>query len=132
MSRTYRRRKNSAKYRAYESLAEFTVEHVRVPGKIWCTYAKVPMDRNTIEYKIKRSKYYRDKTHNFKDPGPSWFRNLFSTRPLRGQARRELHKFIRSIPVFYTASGKECYFLQCMDDCYEPIIDSKGKLPYWT
>ena len=93
MSRTYRRRKGSAKQRAYGSLAEYTVEYIRVPGNTWCTYARVPMDPNTKEYKIKRSKYYRDKTHNFKDPGPSWFRNLFHTRPLRRAFRRELAKW---------------------------------------
>jgi hypothetical protein len=131
MSRTYRRRKGSAKYRAFGSLAEYTTE--RVGTRFWfgASYT-VPLDPNTQEYKIKRSEYYRDKPHNFKEPGPSWFRNLFSTRPLRGKAKKELHKFVRSVPKVYTAKGKECYFLQVMNECYEPVIDSKGKLPYWT
>jgi len=131
MSRTYRRKKGSAKHRAFGSLAEYTTE--RVSTRFWfgATY-DVPLDPTTKEYKIKRSEYYRDKTHNFKEPGPSWFRNLFSTRPLRGKARQELHKFMRSIPIGYTGYSKDLDFLQVKDDCYEPMIESKGKLPYWT
>jgi hypothetical protein len=133
MSRTYRRRKGSAEYRAFGSLAEYTVEWVNIPRDgFYSMLTTIPMDPNTKEYKIKRSEYYRDKTHNFKEPGPSWFRNLFSTRPLRGKAKKELHKFMRSIPIYRTFYGNECYFLQVMNECYEPIIESKGKLPYWT
>lgn len=132
MSRTYRRRNQAAKYRAFESLASYTVNRVGVPGRIWCTYMNVPIEKDTEEYKIKRSEYFRDKTYRFKEPGPGWFRNMFSTRPLRGKARKELHKFMRSVPVGYNSYGKEVHFLQVMNECYEPMIDSKGKLPYWT
>ena len=133
MSRTYRRKNSKAKYRAFETLAEYTVDYVRVPTReYWSTLVKVPIDPSTREYAVKRSEYYRDKTHKFKEPGPSWFRNLFSTRPLRGKARKELHKFMRSVPIGYNSYGKEVHFLQVMNECYEPIIESKGKIPYWT
>jgi len=134
MSRTYRRRKGSAKHRAYGSLADYTFDWIRVDDTRsgYSRHERLPIEPGTKEYKIKRSEYYRDKTSDFKEPGPSWFRNLFSTRPLRGKARKELHKFMRSVPKAYTGSGKECHFLQVMNECYEPIIESMGKLSYWT
>lgn len=55
----------------------------------------------------------RDKVYNFKEPGPSWFRNLFSQRPYRQAAKREIQKYL-------------------FDTEYEPMILRKPKLEYWT
>lgn len=52
-------------------------------------------------------------THNHKEPGPHHFRNLYSDRPLRRQAKNELHKFM-------------------FNPEYEPMILAKPPLPYWT
>ncbi len=56
----------------------------------------------------------RDKTIRFKEPGPSWFRNLFEERPLRRTSKKELQKFMAN-------------------EDYEPMIDPKQrKKIYWT
>lgn len=113
MSRTYRRKNSKAKYRAFETLAEYTVEHVRVPGGYWCIYISVPLDPSTKEYAVKRSEYYRDKTHKFKEPGPGYFRRLFYTRPLRVAVRNEICKWMKNHE-------------------YEVVSDPIRYLPYWT
>lgn len=115
MSKTYRRRGNG-KHRAFGSLKEHTRKCVRTEERFhWgYHYTWVQMDPSTHEYKYARAQYYGDfGTHNFKEPGPSWFRNLTNTRPLRQQARREIHKWMR-------------------DPDYEPLIDAMGYLEYWT
>lgn len=55
----------------------------------------------------------RDKVYRFKEPGPSWFRNLFVQRPYRQDAKRQIRKFLQN-------------------EDYEPMILSKPKLEYWT
>lgn len=109
MSRTYRR-KNTTRVGWATTLEYHTSDFVKTEsGWQW-----VPYPKDSKEYKKGYAKYHGDHgTHNFKEPGPSWFRNLFSTRPERRKAKRELHKYM-------------------MNDEYEPMIDSKGKLPYWT
>ena len=60
------------------------------------------------------AKAKRDKTWRFKEPGPSWFRNLFEERPLRRTSKRELQRYMAN-------------------EDYEPIIDPKPrKKIYWT
>ncbi len=58
-------------------------------------------------------KSHKDDKFNFKEPGPHWYRNLTSDRPLRRRAKNEIQKFMR-------------------DPNYDVVIDSKGKLDYWT
>lgn len=129
MSRTYRRK--SGHSNGWIDEGWYTSELVRSEHGYF--YIRVPYPKDSKEFKKGYAKYHGDHgSHNCKEPGPSWFRNLFSTRPLRGKARKELHKFMRSVPLVYTVEGKECHFLQVMNECYEPIIDSMGKLPYWT
>lgn len=55
----------------------------------------------------------RDKWHSFKEPGPHWFRNLYSDRPLRRLSKRELNKFK-------------------LNPDYEPYVPKRYKLDYWT
>ena len=109
MSRTYRR-KNTTNAGWYLNLDFYTSELVR-NGWHW---EWVPYPKDSKQYKKGYAKYHGDHgTHNFKEPGPSWFRNLFSTRPERRKAKRELQKYMSN-------------------DEYEPMILKKGKLPYWT
>lgn len=124
MSRTFRRKSGDSQEKWYTSTL------LRNDAGY---YDSVPYPKDSKEYKKGYAKYHGDHgSHNCKEPGPSWFRNMFSTRPLRGKSRRELHKFIRSVPVAYTGDGREVFFLQVMNECYEPMIDSMGKLSYWT
>ena len=130
MSRTYRR-KNTRYYRGY-----FTDFEHFVSEYIWDGYRIVGRKRyakDSKEYAKGLAKFHSDAcTSRMMEPGPSWFRNLYSDRPLRRQAKNEIRKFIRSVPVFYNYYGEELEFLQSMYECYEPNILSKGKLPYWT
>ena len=70
--------------------------------------------KDSHEGKKRIAKYFSDAgTHRFKEPGPSWFRNLFTQRPLRRHGKRELQKFL-------------------FDPEYEVIIEEKPPLEYWT
>ena len=71
------------------------------------------LDPDTKEYKEALAVYHSDKTSSFKEPGPSWFRNMFSERPMRRHNKRELMKFMR-VPE------------------YEPMVFEKYPLQYWT
>ncbi len=66
------------------------------------------------KYKKMSAHYHSDAgTHECKEPGPRWFRNLYNTRPLRRHAEREILKYMKN-------------------EDHEPMIDTKGKRPYWT
>lgn len=52
-------------------------------------------------------------TNACKEPGPSHFRNLYSDRPARRAAKRELQKYMNNVE-------------------YEPMILAMDKLPYFT
>lgn len=66
------------------------------------------------EYKKRKSFYHSDSFDvTFKEPGPSWFRNLYTERPLRRENKQELKKFL-------------------LDPEYEPMCEERGKLEYWT
>ena len=112
MSRTYRRVKlNRSTRKYYNHYSYYIYDYIRVG--FW--YIKVPMDRNSKNYKIELNKFYSD-SNNYrccKEPGPSYFRNLTTERPLRRYNKLELHKYI-------------------LDYEYEPNIIAKGKLEYWT
>lgn len=57
---------------------------------------------------------YRDRTIRFKEPGPSWFRNMFEERPLRRASKRELQRYMAN-------------------EEYEPMVDARSrKRIYWT
>ncbi len=99
---------------------------------IWEDTSKVTIDRNymcwstlytyyRVEYKPDSptgrrllAQARRDKVIRFKEPGPSWFRNLFEERPLRRCSKREIQRYMK-------------------DEEYEPLIDPKPrKKIYWT
>jgi hypothetical protein len=81
-------------------------------GHIWYI---VEYNATSKAGKKRLAKYRKDGcVHAFKEPGPSWFRNLFSTRPYRRRMKREIQRFIET------------------DGEYEVPHIRKGKLPYWT
>lgn len=69
---------------------------------------------DSIEWKRRKSYYHSDSFDvTFKEPGPSWFRNLYTERPLRRKNKNELKKFLNNPE-------------------YEPMCEERGKLKYWT
>jgi len=58
-------------------------------------------------------KMHKDNGHYCKEPGPRWFRNLFTERPQRRDAKRQLNKFL-------------------LDPDFEVLIDTKLHLVYYT
>ena len=56
---------------------------------------------------------HKDNRFRCKEPGPSWFRNLFSERPQRRESKRQLNKFL-------------------LDPEFEVLLDSKAHLEYYT
>lgn len=113
MSRTYRRKNEVGNH--WSDFRYYTGEYVIIHPitSIW-NRVYVPFEKNSKEYKRGKAKFHSDAgTTPCKEPGPSWFRNLYTERPLRRQSKKEIRKFM-------------------LDPDYEPIIDKKGKLEYWT
>lgn len=104
MSRTYRRKRGDQ-----YTLKWVTRDLVRVSSGY---YEWIPLEGDALKKAL--AKYRSDAgTWSHKEPGPSWWRNIFTERPLRRKAKRELQKYLA-------------------DQDYEPIIESMGKLEYWT
>ena len=59
------------------------------------------------------AEYHSDAYHNFKEPGPAWYRKLVTERPQRRINKRELQKFM-------------------LDPDYEPMCIDMMYLEYWT
>lgn len=112
MSRTYRRVKRNKRAHRWDELEWYVSDWVRSEYG-WILYRK-PYPKDSPEYKAGKAKYHSDAgTHSFKEPGPSWFRNLTNTRPYRRVDKRELQKFLS-------------------DPLYEPMVLPKYPLEYWT
>ena len=127
MSRTYRRRRYRQLWNSSNPLMDFWVHGKEV---VWddVDYIKWSYEwgftsgpRYNVKYK-ENSKTGRKlmsvarsdaATTNCKEPGPGWFRNLYVARPLRRQAKNEIHKFM-------------------VNPEYEPMILTDPPLPYWT
>lgn len=109
MSRTYRNRSESPHY------LKVVENSVTWNGYGWTQYEWVHIKKNPESEEEKKylAEWRSDAYKEFKEPGPSWFRRLFTQRPYRQQARKEIHKFM-------------------IDETYEPMILSKPKLDYWT
>ena len=98
MSRTYRRKVDKG-----------TMNDWAFRYSIWRI-----QDYSEEELNRLRSRYHSDSYDcSFKEPGPSWFRNLYTERPNRRKNKLEIRKFI-------------------LDPDYEPMCIEKGKLEYWT
>ena len=110
MSRTYRRKGTKHCNMYFTDFDYYVSDYVFIEH----IYTRVPYEKDSKEYKKGLARFHSDgATHNFKEPGPSWFRRLFNTKPLRQQGRREINKWMRN-------------------EEYEPLIDAMGHLPYWT
>lgn len=112
MSRTYRRKPSSKRHFSYYFLTHesiFIKTDFGTYHHIW-----VKRDTESKEYKRDMAKFYSDSgTFKFKEPGPSWFRNLYTERPQRREAKRQLHKYL-------------------LDQEFEVILNPKDRLDYWT
>lgn len=125
MSRTIRRRGVKRDYYwvlresclSEEELSKITDAHF-VTNTRWGGWTRYQYDAHYYPYskegKRRIAQYHSDAgTNTCKEPGPSWYRNLYTERPLRRKAKRELKKYM-------------------LDTDYEPIIEKMGKLEYWT
>lgn len=126
MSRTYRRKDGKSskgwmtskdhvflKYVSLDEALSQDYESVELGGYFSC-YVRLKPDSK--EYRYEEAKYHSDAgTHNFKEPGPGWFRNIYATRPNRRETKNELRKVI-------------------LDPEYDPVITENNRkiLPYWT
>lgn len=107
MSRTYRR-KNCANSHFWQFEREVQT-YFDYKTRDWAR-----VDPKSEEYERRKAIFHSDNgTNSFKEPGPAWFRNMFSERPHRRMAKRELKKFMN-------------------DPDYEVILEPKGWLRYWT
>lgn len=111
MSRTYRRKTTNRINWACD-LEYYISEHIRVEGTY--TYVSVPYPKASKAHKKGLARYHSDgATNNFKEPGPSFFRNLTAERPHRRDSKEQLRKWT-------------------YNEAYEVMILSKPKLDYWT
>ena len=113
MSRTYRR-KNSTRNGMWCDLEWYTSDwiHPWIDSGCWHS-VRIPFEKGSEEWKKGVARFHSDgATNQFKEPGPSWFRNIFQ-RKYRRKAERELQKFM-------------------MDEDYEPMIERMPVMDYWT
>lgn len=106
MSRTYRRKSPHGLADLKDSL--FAYDN-------WpCNWIDpTPIDPKSKEGKEKIARYHSDATtSNNTEPGPSWFRALYTERPQRREARREIHRYFRN-------------------ENHEVILNGKNRLERW-
>lgn len=70
-------------------------------------------DKNSEEGKKRIAKTRSDAYKDFKEPGPSWYRNIFTERPQRREAKKALRKYL-------------------LNEDYEVLLFAKNPLDYWT
>lgn len=109
MSRTYRKRSESPHY------LKVVEDSVTWNGYSWTKYEWVHIKKNPSSEEEKKylAKWHSDSYKEFKEPGPSEFRNWSVERPHRRAAKEQLRKFILGYDI-------------------EVQILSKPKLEYWT
>lgn len=128
MSRTYRKRNEQEE--GYWLLREHTYIHEiddfksisRIEyGKQWFSVSSNRLYQPCIVHYSKTSKigkkilakYHSDSYSSFREPGPSWFRNLYTERPQRREAKRQLNLYL-------------------LNTEFEVILNNKDPLSYWT
>lgn len=96
MSRTYRF-KGEDKYRIIDSWVLEEYEYVWIDkgnGYQWREWTTVHIDQNSKEGKKRLARFHSDKKrHVMVWNAPGWFNRLFSQKPHRMAAKKELHKF---------------------------------------
>lgn len=120
MSRTYRRKKaDKHKYLGWMYFTDTTTPRLHNYSwscdTVWWYYGE-SYEEYPTEHQMAtaRARYHSDAaTSSFKEPGPSWFRRMFETRPSRRKNKRELQRYM-------------------LDTEYEPMCFDKGPLDYWT
>lgn len=119
MSRTFRRT-GDASYRPWTCKKDACTEwlYSDYPEPLQLEFyrynRRVPLEQGTKEYKRKSARYHSDAgTTSFKEPGPSWFRNMFCERSQRQDTKQQLKKYM-------------------IDQEYEVCLNAKNHLPYWT
>lgn len=131
MSRTYRKKKNKVKPSFYDieyvlsqnywedelnsvNLNDIQrIEHSIYSVKLGQLY-RVTYTQKSEHGKRMISKWHSDSgVRDFKEPGPSWFKKLYTIRPERRKSKRDLKKFIS-------------------DPNYEIIFHEKYYYEYWT
>lgn len=118
MSRTYRRRhttQNGMWSDLWYFTSAFACDLYDMVGEPYSErFKRIPFEKNSPEYIKGKARFHSDMgTTSCKEPGPHWFRNLYSDRPLRRHNKNELRKYI-------------------LDHDYEPICLEYWKLDYWT
>lgn len=115
MSRTIRRKNGNQTRKSSCELSDFITDYLWIYVNKCTLYCiRKQYEKHSIEYKKGKAKFHSDSgTWKHKEPGPRWFRNLTSERPLRRKHKLEIYKFIKNPD-------------------YDPDIVSKGKLEYWT
>ena len=111
MSRTYRRKNRPIpRWVTQERFRIFRIEN----SYRFAHFMYVQIEPQTDKYAKLIAKYRSDAgTHNSREPGPSWFRNLYTERPQRREAKRQLQKFKQ-------------------DPTFEVMLNKKDPLEYWT
>lgn len=118
MSRTYRRKKALNKkeptFLCWYLTPTLYYECWNDRSMYWYLWARFDHYPTKEEMAKVEAEYHSDGgTTSFKEPGPSWFRNMFETRPTRRKNKREIQKYM-------------------LDPEYEPMCFTKGPLDYWT
>lgn len=112
VSRTYRR-KTTNRINWMCDLEYYITELVPQEG-INRNYIRIPYPKDSKEYKKGYARYHSDgATNSFKEPGPSFFRNLTAERPHRRSSKEQLRKYLQNQE-------------------YEVMVLSRPKLEYWT
>lgn len=114
MSRTYRFNKGKDKYRVKDSWLLNSWERQTFDGvHEWTQWVDVSIDPKSDEGKRRLARFHSDrKYHVVVWNGPGWFNRLFSQKPHRTRAKKELHKFVRNPD-------------------HEVIIEGKPPRQYW-
>lgn len=108
MSRTFRR-KNNTKDDLYWVTTEY--RDVFESDCNWKRWTRVPKEGDELQRAL--AAYHSDAYRNFKEPGPAWYRNMFTERPQRRKAKGQLRKFM-------------------LDEEFEVMLNPKDPLEYWT
>ena len=113
MSRTYRRKIGSKNHYFHYFVTHELIGVESATGRKYFQW--MPLDKDSKEYKKAMAIYHSDSgTFSFKEPGPSWFRKLFTERPQRRESdikKTPLHRcngvFRFNLALAYTSVGLE-------------------------
>lgn len=121
MSRTIRFRKstfipwwNNYEWRNWVEITKEEYLNTKYDTKLYSSSwrSKVIYEKKVVS-KTTYWDIHRDNTFRCKEPGPAYFRNLYTERPQRRESKRQLNKFL-------------------LDPEFEVLLDSKAHLEYYT